>query len=90
MSATEKPLLCKKAGEDMEAVVDRIEGKIAMLEIAGEMKPVPLTSLPDGVEEGDVLTLADGKWEINHLARNLRQESNERRLMRLFGKIQQE
>ena len=37
-------------------VVDRIEGDVAVLEIAGRAVDVPLAELPAGVKEGDRLT----------------------------------
>lgn len=42
----------------MEAVVDRIEGKIAVLEIEGEtFIELPVKFLPKGVKDGDVLKI---------------------------------
>lgn len=37
-------------------VVDRIEGDVAVLEIAGARVDVPVSVLPEGTREGDVLT----------------------------------
>lgn len=40
-------------------VVDRIEGQRAVLEISGELVEVPLSALPEGAGEGDLLV-----WQI--------------------------
>ena len=37
-------------------VVDRIEGHTAVLEVAGVLVDVPVQLLPDGAEEGTVLS----------------------------------
>lgn len=40
-------------------VIDRIEGDLAVIEIAeGKTVTVPLTALPNGVKEGNVIRLA--------------------------------
>ena len=36
-------------------VVDRVEGEMAVLEVAGRRVDFPLVALPDGVREGDIL-----------------------------------
>ncbi|MFZ5480399.1 MAG: DUF3006 domain-containing protein [Myxococcota bacterium] len=41
-------------------VVDRIEGEVAVLEIAGRLVDVPASLLPEGALEGDRLVLARG------------------------------
>jgi len=42
----------------MQAIVDRIEGKIAVLEIEGELFiEIPKKFLPKGVKDGDVLKI---------------------------------
>lgn len=41
----------------IRAFVDRIEGRIAVLMIEEECVDMPLSFLPDGTKEGDVLTL---------------------------------
>jgi hypothetical protein len=54
----------------MEWIIDRIEEDIAVVEIsAGNMLDIPLSALPEGVSEGDVITL-----DINREAKELRQE----------------
>lgn len=40
------------------AVVDRLEGDQAVLEVDGEERVVSRASLPDGVREGDVIDLS--------------------------------
>jgi hypothetical protein len=43
----------------MEAVIDRIEGKIAVLELEGEtFIEIPVKFLPKGVKDGDVLKIS--------------------------------
>jgi hypothetical protein len=39
-------------------VVDRIEGEVAVVEIAGVTTDIPLSELPPGVKEGDQLVFS--------------------------------
>lgn len=41
----------------LDAVVDRIEGETAVLEIGGELVDWPVSLLPEGAEEGHRLQL---------------------------------
>ena len=67
--------------------VDRIEGEVAVLSgDGGEITDVPLTSLPDGVREGDVLRLEDGVWVADPGETVRRAERVRGKLNRLFKK----
>lgn len=62
----------------MNWIIDRIEKNIAVCETGDCFLDVPLSALPDGVKEGDVITLAvsetqtaDRKNKINHLMNSL-------------------
>ncbi len=44
----------------MKIVIDRIEGDVAVVEIAGRCVDVPLVLLPEGCKEGDTLAFARG------------------------------
>jgi hypothetical protein len=59
-------------------VIDRIEGKIAILEIDGETVEFPASALPDDAHEGDVLRIE----RCDSVGTNLQRE-NEERLKRL-------
>ena len=61
----------------MRAIVDRLEGDVAVLEVDGDRYvDVPLAELPQNVCEGDVLDGEPGSWVPNEdeksrlLARN--------------------
>ncbi len=41
----------------MRIVIDRFEGDVAVLEIAGALTSVPRALLPEGAREGDVMRL---------------------------------
>jgi hypothetical protein len=45
-------------------IVDRIEGAIAVLEVAETIIEVPLSELPEGVQEGDSLVLTPAPCDI--------------------------
>lgn len=65
--------------------VDRIEGDFAVLEgEGGSMSDVPLSELPEGVDEGDCLALDDGSWSINNLGRSERRDRIAGKMVRLF------
>lgn len=47
-------------------IIDRLEGDIAVCELEdGSMVDTPLSSLPEGVREGDCLVRVDGLWHID-------------------------
>lgn len=69
----------------MEAVVDRIEGDVAVLEIDGErFEDAPLVTLPAGTRQGDVLTGGPGAWKRDDARRAERQKSIDDLRKRLF------
>lgn len=41
----------------MSAIIDRFEGKFAVLEVDGAEKTVPRSDLPDDAREGDAIDL---------------------------------
>lgn len=54
-------------------VIDRIEGDLAVVEIAaGKTVTIPLAALPDGVKEGTVLRLAIDRDEEARRKKKLR------------------
>lgn len=46
------------------AVVDRLEGEVAVVEIDGGTVDVPVAELPAGVAEGTRLVLDCGTWSL--------------------------
>ncbi len=49
----------------MYYTVDRLEGELAVLETEGKHTvTLPLSELPEGVKERDVLTQEDGAWRV--------------------------
>jgi len=51
----------------MNWIIDRIENNIAVCEIdMGETIDIPLSALPQGIKEGDVLSLSLNKEETNN------------------------
>lgn len=59
-------------------VIDRIEGKRAIIEIDGEPLDIPVSALPEGASEGDIL-----KFEACDEQGADLQRENEERLKRL-------
>ncbi len=56
----------------MIGVIDRIEGKIAIIEIEGEFFiEVPKKYLPEGVKDGDVLQIS---FKLDPKTRKLRED----------------
>lgn len=49
-------------------IIDRFEGKIAVLETESGMKDVLSDLLPENAREGDVLTVENGKYCIDDAA----------------------
>lgn len=69
----------------MEAIVDRIEGESAVLEIDGKsFEDVPLAKLPVGTRQGDVLVGGRGSWELSASRRNERLAENGSLMDELF------
>ncbi len=51
----------------MNWIIDRIENNIAVCEFdTGKTIDVPLSALPDGIKEGDVISLSIDKEETNN------------------------
>lgn len=76
----------------MEAIVDRIEGDIAVLEVDGQQfMDVPLSDLPGEVHQGDVFTGEPGvcgepgTWQRDDARKIERLKANQALLDELFG-----
>ena len=69
----------------MEYIVDRIEDNVAVLEGEdGDMTDVKLAELPEGVKEGDVLELKEGRYRIDCARTQNRREQMEDLFRSLF------
>ena len=69
----------------MQAIVDRIEGDIAVLEIDGTgFMDVPLCEMPRGCKEGDVFSGVPGSWRRDDAAKQERLKINADLMSRLF------
>ncbi len=49
----------------MKAVIDRFEGKYAILDIEGKTENIKKDEIPQEAREGDVLIKKDEKWIID-------------------------
>lgn len=52
--------------EKMMFSIDRIEGNYAVLEENGATQDVPLSELPEGIREGDLLERKPDGWLLRH------------------------
>ncbi|WP_373576307.1 DUF3006 domain-containing protein [Parafannyhessea umbonata] len=69
----------------MRAIVDRLEGDVAVLEVDGyRYVDAPLAELPPGVREGDVLDGEPGSWVLNEDEKSRRLAQNANLMSRLF------
>lgn len=69
----------------MQAIVDRIEGDMAVLELDGrEFVDVPLADMPAGCAEGDVFKGEPGNWVKDDHAKAERLRVNNDLMARLF------
>lgn len=67
--------------------IDRIEGGFAVVEENDKsMKNIPLTELPEGVGEGDVLLLESGKYTIDEEETLRRKDAVKELQKKLFKK----
>lgn len=67
-------------------IVDRFEGKIAVLEDdGGVMHNVPVEDLPNGVQQGDVLVQENGILRIDREATRKRSASIRKQMDDLLG-----
>jgi hypothetical protein len=71
----------------MSWVIDRFEGKSAVLENTETLEIVThlRSGLPANIREGDVLTLENGVYTINKAETNVRAKRIRRRFNRLTG-----
>ncbi len=65
--------------------VDRIESEFAVLETEGAAVNVPLTDLPDGIHEGDMLEQTADGWVICREETVSRRDALAERRRRLLG-----
>ncbi|MDO4854117.1 MAG: DUF3006 domain-containing protein [Coriobacteriia bacterium] len=69
----------------MQAIVDRIEGDMAVLEIDGErFIDVPLNEMPEGCAQGDVFEGEPGCWRKDDDAKAERLRINSSLMAKLF------
>ena len=69
----------------MQAIIDRIEGNIAVLEIDGaRFMDVPLAELPVGCGKGDVLRGMPGAWTKDDAEKAARLKLNADLMAKLF------
>lgn len=67
-------------------IIDRIEGDFAVVETDSGMMDIPLSQLPEGSHEGDVLTCTDGVWSRDIKASEERRKAVAGKLRRLLSK----
>ncbi len=69
----------------MQAIVDRIEGDVAVLEVDGaRFMDVPLSRMPAGCTQGDVYEGEPGSWKKSAAAKAERLKTNADLMARLF------
>lgn len=69
----------------MQAIVDRIEGDMAVLEVDGtKFMDVPLADMPEGCAEGDVYEGGPGAWVKDDAAKAERLKANADLMASLF------
>ena len=69
----------------MQAIIDRIEGNIAVLEVDGtRFMDVPLAELPAGCGKGDVLRGRPGAWAKDDAEKAARLKLNADLMAQLF------
>lgn len=70
---------------EMRAIVDRLEGDVAVLEVDGDRYvDVPLAELPQNIREGDVLDGEPGSWVPNEGEKSRRLAQNADLMSKLF------
>ena len=73
--------------ENTQYAVDRIEeGKVAVCQdlVTGEVKDVPLDTLPEGVHEGSVLDYDGDKYVLNEQEEKIRRDRIKQKMDLLF------
>ena len=69
----------------MQAIVDRVEGDVAVLEIDGaHFMDVPLAEMPEGCAKGDVFEGEPGSWRRDDDAKAERLKTNADLMAKLF------
>lgn len=51
-----------KPSASQQGIVDRWEGNYVVIEIGETLFDVPRSQVAEGIEEGDVVVLQDGRW----------------------------
>lgn len=67
-------------------VIDRIEGRFALVENFGEMIDIPLCQLPENVREGDILKIENGEYIVDNTSAIERKEKLFSRLENILNK----
>lgn len=68
-------------------VIDRIEGSVAVVEVAkGEFRDVPLTCIDGDARDGAVLAEADGRYTVDEAATAERRRALDERRRALFNR----
>ena len=53
-------------------IIDRIEGEMAVCEISvGNFADIPVSALPDGIKEGDVINISVNEAETEKRKKNI-------------------
>lgn len=69
----------------MRGIIDRLEGDIAVVEIAGKiMKNIHVSVLPYGVKEGAVIDFYSGKWWLNKEETQKRRADMSKKMDKMF------
>lgn len=68
----------------IKGVIDRFEGKYAIVEIEGETKIINISCIPPEAREGDVLVLEKSVWRVDHNATISLKKQIEARMDRLW------
>ena len=69
----------------MQAIVDRIEGEMAVLEVDGtKLMDVPLAEMPEDCNEGNVYEGGPGAWVKDDTAKAERLKANADLMASLF------
>ncbi|WP_425446921.1 DUF3006 domain-containing protein [Dethiothermospora halolimnae] len=69
----------------MKGIVDRFEGKYAVVELDSNiMKNIPIEKLPNGIREGDVISIGEKDIVIDKKETKKRKEDIEKLMNEVF------
>ena len=68
-------------------ILERIEGDVAVIEEGENLIHLPLSALPDGVKEGDILLVKDGRYTVAVNDTHMRRQCLLRRFARLKAEL---